>query len=556
MDMDTIVIYCDYAALAAIRGRINANSSIDSKMIQEVFIVICRLHDDGKNVIEGFFPPLSEGDETTNESVRLNYCRAYHAIADQTVHGWLPGEQEYEAEMKRRNKRKKNTPPPPPSNNGNNDSNNNTVNFDRPKLRQNHIYHDAVLNFVLKDFKALHPERNFKKVVIFTDGCGEQYKRKSAPFYLNEIRQKFEFDEIIHIFAVVGTFKGHHDGQGFDLRRALNQLLLVEDHKILTAAQVFLALSEKCEKEPNFMFNIHPKPLESRGFFDILSRKLIYVTTEPHDLDQAKKTEIENIQKFWEPFSKNDDDYPIVYVKDHEVNADDELHKPKDQLGIDGSYCIVCNKDNEKYLKLEGCFCNNACAVSDYDNCRYKNETGEMMIQCTVKEHRDKRTQLTKEKQKRKREQDEQQKDKKQKQQIEKEEEGKTKLLTKYLTRVKSQIDKCNRQVGDCTKKTVARAQKYCSCLAKDHDDIIEKYHPQPAQYIGCDGPFEDLKYSCYKWYHKECVLKWENKQSETELPTKWICPSCTEYKGDEEWFKTKYEEIITKLDKAIVIND
>ena len=149
----------------------------------------------------------------------------------------------------------------------------------------------------------------------------------------------------------------------------------MEDYKILTAAQVFLALSEKCLKEPNFMFNIHPKSLESRGFFDILSRKLIYVTTEPHHLDQAKQTEIENIKKFWKPFSndpENMDDCPIVFIKNNEVNADDELHKPKNQVGIDGSYCIVCNKNNEKFLKLEGCFCKNACAVSHYANCRFK----------------------------------------------------------------------------------------------------------------------------------------------------------------------------------------
>ena len=79
------------------------------------------------------------------------------------------------------------------------------------------------------------------------------------------------------------------------------------------------------------MFNIHPKPLESCGFFDILSRQLIYVTTEPHHLDKAKQTEIENIKKFWKPFSndpENMDDCPIVFIKNNEVNADDELHKP------------------------------------------------------------------------------------------------------------------------------------------------------------------------------------------------------------------------------------
>ena len=128
--------------------------------------------------------------------------------------------------------------------------------------------------------------------------------------------------------------------------------------------------------------------------------------------------------------------------------------------------------------------------------------------------------------------------------------------MTKHRTRVKSQIDKCNCRVGDCTKKTVALAQKYCSCLVKDHEALITKYHPEPLKYIGCDGPFQDLDYSCYKWYHKECVLEWEKKQSETELPNNWICPSCTKYKGDEEWFKTKYEEIITKLDKTIDITN
>ena len=50
-----------------------------------------------------------------------------------------------------------------------------------------------------------------------------------------------------------------------------------------------------------------------------------------------------------------------------------------------------------KILKLEGCFCKNACAVSDYDNCRYENETGKMMIQYTVKEHKDKKLQQQRE---------------------------------------------------------------------------------------------------------------------------------------------------------------
>ena len=199
------------------------------------------------------------------------------------------------------------------------------------------------------------------------------------------------------------------------VRSSLNQLLLVEDYKILTAAQVFLALSEKLLKDPNFMFNIHPKPLESRGFFDILSRKLIYVTTEPHHLDKAKQTEIENIKKFWKPFSKNPDDCPIVFVKDNEVDSNDELYKQKDQLGIDGSYCIVCNKKNEKILKLEGCFCKNACAVSDYANCRFKNEAGTMMIQRTVGEYKIEQTHKS-QREKRKREEEKKQKeDKKQK---------------------------------------------------------------------------------------------------------------------------------------------
>ena len=47
------------------------------------------------------------------------------------------------------------------NNNINNNSNNNTAKPDRPKLRQNHIYHNAVI--------AQHPDRNFKKVFIFTD---------------------------------------------------------------------------------------------------------------------------------------------------------------------------------------------------------------------------------------------------------------------------------------------------------------------------------------------------------------------------------------------------
>ena len=61
MEKHTIVAYCDYAALSAIRKRINANSSIDSKMIQEVLILMCRLDDEDK-VKNVFFPPLSNDD--------------------------------------------------------------------------------------------------------------------------------------------------------------------------------------------------------------------------------------------------------------------------------------------------------------------------------------------------------------------------------------------------------------------------------------------------------------------------------------------------------------
>ena len=85
-------------------------------------------------------------------------------------------------------------------------------------------------------------------------------------------------------------------------------------------------------------------------------------------------------------------DSPIIFINNDEVDSNDELHKVKDQLGIDGSYCIVCNKNNEKFLKLEGCFCKSACAVSDYDKCRFKNEAGTMMIQRTVGEYKDEQT--------------------------------------------------------------------------------------------------------------------------------------------------------------------
>ena len=82
---------------------------------------------------------------------------------------------------------------------------------------------------------------------------------------------------------------------------------------------------------------------------------------------------------------------PIVYVSEEQdgVHADNELYKEKGKDGIDASYCIYCNSNNQVFLRREGCYCKDACAISNFDSCHFKEEIGEMATQRTVKQHRE-----------------------------------------------------------------------------------------------------------------------------------------------------------------------
>ena len=190
-----------------------------------------------------------------------------------------------------------------------------------------------------------------------------------------------------------------------------------------------------------------------------------------------------------------------------------------------------------------------------------------MAIQQTEKEYKESQNRK-RETQKRQVEQkrvDEQ--NKRQKKQDEDRNEKKVKELKGYLTKVKNQKDRCAanlEQHGYMVHQssrllTPEYRQKYCSCNIKKHDDLVKIYLPQqqdPPLYQ-CSGPFNDLEYACYEWYHEECIIGWDEKLTKERLQEiNWICPSCEKYKNDEEWFRENYKKILVELKKTIEITN
>jgi hypothetical protein len=223
------------------------------------------------------------------------------------------------------------------------------------KLTSNNFFHMKCLIHIIEYYRADLKE-DFFHVIIYTDGCAEQYKSRRNYWAIKMLQLYFKLLSVVHNYVPSACFKSVVDGLGGDTK-------------------VFMNKVEKREKD-------HTRSYNARRVFETLRRDM----PQPKEAKTATKKDFQIDRRFQrflvdKTESKHDGTYAsdVAAADIIVVDCDNEYWDCASINGINANYQVaafaVIGEETVVHTRAHACFCT-CCMKQDYAACTYQHETG------------------------------------------------------------------------------------------------------------------------------------------------------------------------------------
>lgn len=125
-------------------------------------------------------------------------------------------------------------------------------------LDTNAHYHSVCTRHILDEYSFL----NLRRVNIFTDGCGEQYKSRRAAYFVGALAEERNM-VVTHNYAPTASFKTMVDGQGNVTKAFYRKLERSEEEgtRCPTTYDLFKLFTSKYPLTPDFVDDVNRNPM-------------------------------------------------------------------------------------------------------------------------------------------------------------------------------------------------------------------------------------------------------------------------------------------------------
>ena len=229
-------------------------------------------------------------------------------------------------------------------------------------LEGNYYTHSVCTRHIVKKYKS-ESSGNLKKLNLFTDGCGEQYKSRRTAYFVAEIAR--EMDMIVtHNYAPTASFKIMVDGQG-NVTKALYRRLEKSEEEGTRCPTTYDLFQLFTSKHPQI-----PKEVDDskKNAMTITHRYHRFLVDDCNATEEMKER------------ARSIGDVIITHYNDEKWDA------PKVN-GIKKLFCLIGTaKDGKEVLQSRehSCFCQQ-CIAGDFKNCLYVETSGQLKEEETKK---------------------------------------------------------------------------------------------------------------------------------------------------------------------------
>jgi hypothetical protein len=146
--------------------------------------------------------------------------------------------------------------------------------------KQDAAFHAYAMRKLTSFYTGQFPK---ERVVVFTDGCGKQYKGVSNFIFVSQFWNEFSGAIMEHNFAVTSHFKGVHDGMGGTVKRLASHAVIKQEEVMNTAEQFADFVKRKFKDKsaddylkdwtPNRIKNYHVEFIESGDVTRVVEEK-------------------------------------------------------------------------------------------------------------------------------------------------------------------------------------------------------------------------------------------------------------------------------------------
>jgi hypothetical protein len=219
-------------------------------------------------------------------------------------------------------------------------------------IEANSHYHSVCTRHILDEYNSL----NLKRVNLFTDGCGEQYKSRRNAYFVGALAEERNMI-ITHNYAPTASFKTMVDGQGNVTKAFYRKLERSEEEgtRCPTSYDLFKLFTSRYPLTPYYVEDVNRNPMTvTRRYHRFLVDKTD-ASPEMIQRSQLQKDVIitDYINERWDAPSLN---------------------------GIKGVFSLIAKEVDGKvklFSRPHTCFCSN-CMRGDFIECHHSEISGNL----------------------------------------------------------------------------------------------------------------------------------------------------------------------------------